>query len=34
MLVYYGPDLARWFLKAVPHSGENAFDKSAGFLEE
>ncbi len=34
MLVYYGPDLARWFLKAVPLAKENAFDKSAKFLGE
>jgi phosphatidylglycerol:prolipoprotein diacylglycerol transferase len=34
IVVYYSADIARWFLKAVPHSEENALEKSGRLLEE
>lgn len=34
MVFYYSADIARWFLKAVPHSEENALEKSGRLLEE
>jgi phosphatidylglycerol:prolipoprotein diacylglycerol transferase len=34
ILVYYAGDIARWFLEAMPHSGESAFEKSARLGEE